>query len=106
VSGGQKQRLSIARALVKKPPIYIFDDSFSALDFKTDAALRKSLKEKTGSSTVLIVTQRVSTIKNAEQIIVLHEGRIVGKGTHRELMESCEVYRDIALSQLSKEELS
>jgi ATP-binding cassette subfamily B protein len=106
VSGGQKQRLSIARALVRKPPIYIFDDSFSALDFKTDAALRKSLKEKTGSSTVLIVTQRVSTIKNAEQIIVLHEGRIVGKGTHRELMESCEVYRDIALSQLSKEELS
>ena len=106
VSGGQKQRLSIARALVRKPPIYIFDDSFSALDFKTDAALRKSLKEKTGSSTVLIVTQRVSTIKNAEQIIVLHEGRIVGKGIHRELMESCEVYRDIALSQLSKEELS
>ena len=106
VSGGQKQRLSIARALVRKPPIYIFDDSFSALDFKTDAALRRSLKEKTGSSTVLIVTQRVSTIKNAEQIIVLHEGRIVGKGIHRELMESCEVYRDIALSQLSKEELS
>jgi len=106
VSGGQKQRLSIARALVRKPPIYIFDDSFSALDFKTDAALRRSLKEKTGSSTVLIVTQRVSTIKNAEQIIVLHEGRIVGKGTHRGLMESCEVYRDIALSQLSKEELS
>lgn len=106
VSGGQKQRLSIARALVKKAPVYIFDDSFSALDFKTDAALRKSLKEKTGSSTVLIVTQRVSTIKNAEQIIVLDEGRIVGKGTHGELMESCEVYRDIALSQLSKEELA
>jgi ATP-binding cassette subfamily B protein len=106
VSGGQKQRLSIARALVKKAPIYIFDDSFSALDFKTDAALRRSLKEKTASSTVLIVTQRVSTIKNAEQIIVLHEGRIVGKGTHRELMDGCEVYRDIALSQLSKEELA
>jgi ATP-binding cassette subfamily B protein len=106
VSGGQKQRLSIARALVKKAPIYIFDDSFSALDFKTDSALRKSLKEKTGSSTVLIVTQRVSTIKNAEQIIVLDEGRIVGKGTHGELMEICEVYRDIALSQLSKEELA
>jgi len=106
VSGGQKQRLSIARALVKKAPINIFDDSFSALDFKTDAALRKSLKEKTGSSTVLIVTQRVSTIKNAEQIIVLDEGRIVGKGTHGELMESCEVYQDIALSQLSKEELA
>jgi ATP-binding cassette subfamily B protein len=106
VSGGQKQRLSIARALVKKAPIYIFDDSFSALDFKTDAALRKSLKEKTGSSTVLIVTQRVSTIKNAEQIIVLDEGGIVGKGTHRELMEKCEIYRGIALSQLSKEELA
>jgi ATP-binding cassette, subfamily B, multidrug efflux pump len=106
VSGGQKQRLSIARALVKKPPIYIFDDSFSALDFKTDAALRKSLKARTGSSTVLIVTQRVSTISSAEQIIVLDEGRIVGKGTHRELMKSCEVYRDIALSQLSREELA
>jgi ATP-binding cassette subfamily B protein len=106
LSGGQKQRLSIARALVKKAPIYIFDDSFSALDFKTDSALRKSLKEKTGSSTVLIVTQRVSTIKNAEQIIVLDEGRIVGKGSHRELMDDCEVYRDIALSQLSKEELA
>jgi ATP-binding cassette subfamily B multidrug efflux pump len=106
VSGGQKQRLSIARALVKKAPIYIFDDSFSALDFKTDAALRRSLKERTGTSTVLIVTQRVSTIKNAEQIIVLDEGRIVGKGKHSELMESCEIYRDIALSQLSLEELS
>jgi ATP-binding cassette subfamily B multidrug efflux pump len=106
VSGGQKQRLAIARALVKKPPIYIFDDSFSALDFKTDAALRRALKEKTGESTVLIVTQRVSTIKNAEQIIVLDEGRIVGKGTHRELMEDCDVYREIALSQLSKEELA
>ncbi len=106
VSGGQKQRLSIARALVKRPPIYIFDDSFSALDFKTDSALRKALKEKTSNSTVFIVTQRVSTIKNAEQIIVLHEGEIVGKGTHQELMESCEVYQDIALSQLSKEELA
>ena len=106
VSGGQKQRLSIARALVKKPPIYIFDDSFSALDFKTDAALRKALKEKTGDSTVLIVTQRVATIKNAEQIIVLDEGRMVGKGTHQELMETCEIYREIALSQLSKEELA
>ena len=106
VSGGQKQRLAIARALVKKPPIYIFDDSFSALDFKTDAALRKALKEQTGDSTVLIVTQRIATIKNAEQIIVLDEGRIVGKGTHRELMEDCEVYRGIAFSQLSKEELA
>jgi ATP-binding cassette subfamily B protein len=106
VSGGQKQRLSIARALVKKAPIYIFDDSFSALDFKTDAALRKALKEHTGSSTMLIVTQRIATVINAEQIIVLDEGRILGKGTHNELMESCEVYRGIALSQLSKEELA
>jgi ATP-binding cassette, subfamily B, multidrug efflux pump len=106
VSGGQKQRLAIARALVKKAPIYIFDDSFSALDYKTDAALRKSLKENTGSSTLLIVTQRIATIKNAEQIIVLDEGRIVGMGTHHELMKDCEVYRGIALSQLSKEELA
>jgi ATP-binding cassette subfamily B multidrug efflux pump len=106
VSGGQKQRLSIARALVKKPPIYIFDDSFSALDFKTDAALRKALRTKTGASTVFIVTQRVSTIKNAEQIIVLDEGKVVGKGTHYELMKNCELYQDIALSQLSKEELA
>ncbi|HNN12325.1 MAG TPA: ABC transporter ATP-binding protein [Anaerolineales bacterium] len=106
VSGGQKQRLSIARALVKKPPIYILDDSFSALDFKTDAALRRALKEKTADSTLLIVTQRVSTVKNAEQIIVLDEGRIVGKGTHKELMETCETYQEIALSQLSKEELA
>ncbi len=106
VSGGQKQRLAIARALVKKAPIYIFDDSFSALDYKTDAALRKALKEHTGSSTLMIVTQRIATIKNAEQIIVLDEGRIVGKGTHYELMTDCEVYRGIALSQLSKEELA
>jgi len=106
VSGGQKQRLSIARALVKKAPIYIFDDSFSALDFKTDAALRKALKEHTGSSTLLIVTQRIATVKNAEQIIVLDEGKIAGKGDHEELMETCEVYRGIALSQLSKEELA
>ncbi|MDP4089673.1 MAG: ABC transporter ATP-binding protein [Bacillota bacterium] len=106
VSGGQKQRLSIARALMKRPEIYIFDDSFSALDFKTDAALRKALKAKTGSSTVIIVAQRISTIKNAEQIIVLDEGKIVGTGTHKELMETCETYREIALSQLSKEELA
>jgi len=106
VSGGQKQRLSIARALVKKPPIYIFDDSFSALDFKTESALRRSLKKKTGDSNVFIVTQRVSTIKNVEQIIVLEEGRIVGKGSHEELMATCEPYQEIALSQLSKEELS
>lgn len=106
VSGGQKQRLAIARALVKKPPIYIFDDSFSALDFKTDSALRRALKEKTGNSTVLIVTQRVATVKNADQIVVLDEGRVVGKGKHHELMEKCEEYREIALSQLSKEELA
>ncbi len=106
VSGGQKQRLAIARALVKKAPIYIFDDSFSALDFKTDAALRKSLKENTGKSTMMIVTQRIATIKNAEQIIVLDEGNIVGKGSHEKLMKDCEVYRGIALSQLSMEELS
>lgn len=105
VSGGQKQRLSIARALVKKPQICIFDDSFSALDFKTDAALRKALKEETGSSTVLLVAQRISTIMNADQIIVLDKGNIVGCGTHEELMNNCEVYQEIALSQLSKEEL-
>ncbi|MCX5975225.1 MAG: ABC transporter ATP-binding protein, partial [Coprothermobacterota bacterium] len=106
VSGGQKQRLSIARALVKKPPIYLFDDSFSALDFQTDAALRRALKQKTGSSTVLIVTQRIATIKNAEQIIVLDDGRVVGKGKHSQLMETCQTYREIALSQLSLEELT
>jgi ATP-binding cassette subfamily B multidrug efflux pump len=105
VSGGQRQRLSIARALVKNPPIYIFDDSFSALDFKTDAALRRDLKSQTGDSTVLIVAQRISTIKNAEQIVVLDRGRIVGKGTHSELLEDCEVYREIAVSQLGMEEL-
>jgi len=105
VSGGQKQRLSIARALVKKPNVFIFDDSFSALDFKTDSKLRKKLKEETGNSTLIIVAQRIATIKNAEQIIVLDEGKIVGKGTHNELMESCETYKEIALSQLSREEL-
>jgi ATP-binding cassette subfamily B protein len=106
VSGGQKQRLAIARALVKKPPIFIFDDSFSALDFKTDAALRSALKKETGDSTVLIVTQRVATVKNADQIIVLDEGRVVGKGSHEDLMRDCETYQEIALSQLSKEELA
>ncbi len=106
VSGGQKQRLSIARALVKKAEIYIFDDSFSALDFKTDSALRKALKPETKNSTVLIVAQRISTIMNADQIIVLEDGRIVGKGTHKELLENCTVYKEIASSQLSKEELS
>lgn len=106
VSGGQKQRLSIARALVKKPPIFIFDDSFSALDFKTDAALRRALKQHVGGSTLLIVTQRVATIKNAEQIIVLEQGRMVGQGTHSQLMQTCETYQEIALSQLSMEELA
>ena len=93
VSGGQKQRLSIARAIVKQPEIYVFDDSFSALDFKTDVALRRALKPETSESTVLIVAQRISTTMHAEQIIVLDEGAIVGKGTHRELLKSCEVYR-------------
>nr|WP_312426651.1 ABC transporter ATP-binding protein [Lacrimispora sp.] len=105
VSGGQKQRLSIARALVKRAPVNVFDDSFSALDFKTDAKLRAALREKTGDSTIFLVAQRISTIMNADQIIVLEHGRIAGKGTHRELMKSCEVYREIALSQLSEEEL-
>ena len=105
VSGGQRQRLAIARALVKKSPVYIFDDSFSALDLKTDAALRKALKGYTKDATVLIVAQRVSTIMNAEQIIVLDEGRIVGKGTHKELLKTCTQYREIAESQLAKEEL-
>ena len=104
LSGGQKQRLSIARAMVKKPPVYILDDSFSALDFKTDAALRRALKAQAANSTLIIVTQRVSTVKNAEQIIVLDEGRIVGKGTHQELMKTCDTYKEIALSQLSMEE--
>ncbi|MDD3842695.1 MAG: ABC transporter ATP-binding protein, partial [Candidatus Izemoplasmatales bacterium] len=104
-SGGQKQRISIARAIVRKPKIYIFDDSFSALDFKTDANLRKALKKETTKATVIIVAQRIGTIIEADQIIVLQEGRIVGKGKHRELMDSCEVYREIALSQLSLEEL-
>ena len=106
VSGGQKQRLSIARALVTRSPIYIFDDSFSALDFKTDAALRKALDQQTSESTLFIVAQRIATIKQAEQIIVLDEGKIIGKGTHGELMKDCEVYKSIALSQLSKEELA
>ena len=106
VSGGQKQRLAIARALVRKAPVYIFDDSFSALDFRTDAKLRRALSSFTKDSIVLIVAQRVSTILNAEQIIVLDEGRIVGRGTHRELLETCPTYREIAESQLSKEELA
>lgn len=105
VSGGQKQRLSIARAIAKKPEIYVFDDSFSALDYKTDVALRKALKGQTANSAVIIVAQRISTILHAEQIIVLEEGKIVGIGTHKELIKSCEVYQEIASSQLSKEEL-
>lgn len=106
VSGGQKQRLAIARALVKKAPVYIFDDSFSALDFKTDAKLRRALTKYTENAVVLIVAQRVSTIMNAEQIIVLDEGKIVGKGTHKALLKTCPEYREIAESQLSKEELA
>lgn len=105
VSGGQKQRLSIARAIAKDPEIFVFDDSFSALDYKTDAKLRAALSEKTENKTVIIVAQRINTILNADQIIVLDDGKIVGKGTHEELMKNCEVYRQIALSQLSKEEL-
>ena len=106
VSGGQKQRLSIARALVRKPEIYIFDDSFSALDFKTDAKLRAALIEETVNSTVLIVAQRVSTIMDADQIIVLDDGKISGIGKHKDLMESCPVYREIVMSQLSEEEIA
>ncbi|MDO5361581.1 MAG: ABC transporter ATP-binding protein [Eubacteriales bacterium] len=106
VSGGQKQRLSIARAIAKEPEIFIFDDSFSALDFKTDSALRKALKEYTKDATTVIVAQRISTILHADQIIVLDEGKMAGIGTHKELMEGCEVYRQIAMSQLSEEELA
>ena len=106
VSGGQKQRLSIARALVKEPEIYIFDDSFSALDFKTDSLIRKALKKDLGQATQIIIAQRISTIMNADQILVLDAGELVGRGTHAELMETCEIYREIALSQLSKEELA
>ena len=105
VSGGQKQRLSIARAIAKRPEVFIFDDSFSALDFKTDVALRKALKKRTKESTVLIVAQRISTILNAEQIIVLDDGKIAGFGTHKELLRNCEVYKQIAASQLSEKEL-
>ncbi|MDF2542431.1 MAG: transporter, ATP-binding/permease protein [Herbinix sp.] len=105
VSGGQKQRLSIARAIANDPEVYIFDDSFSALDYKTDVTLRKALKDELAGSTVIIVAQRISTIMNAEQILVLDEGRIVGKGTHKELLKNCDVYQQIAASQLSKEEL-
>ena len=104
--GGQKHRLSIARASVKKPDIYIFDDSCSALDYKTDAILRSRLKEVTENATVLIVAQRVGTIMDADQIIVLNEGEIVGRGTHNELMENNEIYREIANSQLNRQSLT
>lgn len=106
VSGGQRQRLSIARALVRKPDVYVFDDSFSALDFKTDAKLRRELKKETLESIVMIVAQRISSIMDADQIIVLNEGAIVGTGTHKKLLKDCQIYREIALSQLSEEELS
>lgn len=106
VSGGQKQRLSIARAIAKDPEIYVFDDSFSALDYKTDVTLRKALKNEIADSTVIIVAQRISTILHADQILVLDDGQIVGKGTHSELLKNCEVYKQIAMSQLSKEELA
>jgi ATP-binding cassette subfamily B protein len=106
LSGGQKQRLAIARALAKQPEIFIFDDSFSALDFTTDAALRRALKEETAQATVLIVTQRIGPIMGADQIIVLEDGAIAGIGTHQQLMKESQIYREIALSQLSKEELA
>ena len=106
MSGGQRQRLSIARAIIKKPQIYIFDDSFSALDFKTDASLRKALKDETKESIVLVVAQRISTIMDADQIIVLHEGQVVGKGKHHDLLKTCPIYHEIAASQLSEEELA
>jgi ATP-binding cassette subfamily B protein len=105
VSGGQKQRLAIARAVCRKPDIYVFDDSFSALDYKTDRVLRNALKKETAGVTSLIVAQRIGTIMDADQIIVLDEGRVVGKGTHKEMLKDCEVYREIAASQLSEEEL-
>jgi len=106
VSGGQRQRLSIARAIIKPRPVYIFDDSFSALDFKTDSALRRALRPRVADSTVLIITQRISTAKNSDQIVVLDNGRVVGKGNHHDLMTSCETYQEIASSQLSAEELA
>ena len=105
-SGGQKQRLAIARAIIRNPEIYIFDDSFSALDYQTDAKLRARLKKETTEATVLIVAQRVGTIMHADKIIVLDEGNVVGMGTHQELLKNCTVYYDIAASQLSEEELA
>ena len=106
VSGGQKQRLSIARAIAKDPKIYLFDDSFSALDYKTDVALRRALKNETDNATVIIVAQRISTVLHANQILVLDEGRLVGKGTHAQLMATCPEYQEIARSQLSQKELN
>ena len=105
MSGGQKQRLAIARAIAKQPKLFVFDDSFSALDMKTDATLRKALEQKIQDAAVIIVAQRISTILHADQILVLDEGRIVGKGTHEELLRNCEVYGQIARSQLSEKEL-
>ena len=105
ISGGQKQRLSIARAINRNPEIYIFDDSFSALDYKTDAVLRSELKKHTKDATILIVAQRIGTIMNADKILVLDKGKCVGMGTHKELLKNCAVYKEIALSQLGKEEL-
>jgi len=106
ISGGQKQRLAIARAVCRRPEIYIFDDSFSALDYKTDRVLRSVLKKQTAGITSLIVAQRIGTIMDADQIIVLDEGKVVGKGTHKELLRDCKVYKEIAMSQLSEEELA
>ena len=106
VSGGQRQRLAIARAVIRKPDVYIFDDSFSALDFKTDAKLRQALSKETRDAAVLIVAQRVTTVLNADRIIVLDEGKVAGIGTHKQLMESCQVYKEIVLSQLSAEEVA
>ena len=106
VSGGQRQRLAIARAIIRRPDVYIFDDSFSALDFKTDAKLRQALSQETKNAAVLIVAQRVTTVLNADRIVVLDEGKVAGIGTHKELMESCQVYKEIVLSQLSAEEVA
>ena len=106
VSGGQRQRLAIARALVKQPEVYVFDDSFSALDFRTDARLRAALARELGGATVIIVAQRVGTILHADQIVVLEDGRVAGIGTHDELMKTCETYREIVLSQVTEEEVA
>ncbi len=106
LSGGQKQRISIARAIARKPEVLVFDDSFSALDYKTDKNLRKALKKEIKDTTVLVVAQRIGTIKNADKIIVLENGSIVGKGKHKELLKTCDVYKEIALSQFSEKELS